>query len=114
MSRDPFSPAPPPLDLEVLSENERTVVRASGELDIATADKLRACLDRVKREAQPVTLDMTGIEFMDSSGLHVLIEADRAFAASGTGFSIVPSEQVLKIITIVDLVDHLPIADGGK
>jgi anti-anti-sigma factor len=86
-------------------------VRASGELDIATVQELRACLRKLGEADAAVTLDMTGVKFMDSSGLHALIMASNEFGDSGA-FEIVPSKIVLKLLRLVDLVDRLPLASG--
>jgi anti-sigma B factor antagonist len=49
------------------------VVAVSGELDIASAPKLERELTAEWAESViELTLDLSGIEFMDSSGLHAL------------------------------------------
>ena len=57
--------------LRVEQNGQGPVVWVSGELDIATAPLLRDCLDDFN--GQPVTIDFSGVTFLDSSGLAVLI-----------------------------------------
>lgn len=57
----------------------------TGELDLATADALRQALDaQINAGNIGLRLDMTGVSFMDSSGLHVLAWAyDRTRGVGG-------------------------------
>ena len=56
--------------LVVEQDGRGSVVRISGELDMATAPQLRECL--MSLEGTTVTLDFTGVTFMDSGGIAVL------------------------------------------
>jgi anti-sigma B factor antagonist len=100
---------PTPFDVEVEEADGVTVVLASGELDMATTGELRSCLAGLRDGGRPVRLDMTAVEFMDSSGLHTLIRASEAFTAAGSPFTIVPSEPVLRVLELVDLIGRLPL-----
>jgi anti-sigma B factor antagonist len=64
-----------------------TVV-VSGELDLATVPRLS---DTVAEhcDASLLVLDLNAVTFMDSTGVRVLIEADRACAGSGSGSRLV-------------------------
>jgi len=57
--------------LRLEQNGQGPVVWVSGELDIATAPLLSDCLDDFN--GQPVTIDFSGVTFLDSSGLAVLI-----------------------------------------
>ena len=48
-------------------------VRASGELDVATAPMLLITLSRLEEDAH--ALDLSGVTFMDSTGLRALLTA---------------------------------------
>ncbi|MFC8042088.1 STAS domain-containing protein [Nocardia sp. NPDC057353] len=51
------------------------VVTASGEVDMVTAARLREALDRAQDPSGlPTVLDLSRIEFFDSSGLEVLVD----------------------------------------
>jgi anti-anti-sigma factor len=56
----------------------RAVVRIRGEIDIATAPEIQALLDRATRGDRPhVLVDLTAVDFMDCSGLRLLVRAER-------------------------------------
>jgi anti-anti-sigma factor len=57
------------------------VVRVDGEVDIAVVENLQAVVRPCLAEGSAVELDLSGLEFIDSSGLGALVqlrvEADR-------------------------------------
>jgi hypothetical protein len=58
--------------LTILSEREGDIhtIGLSGELDLATAEGVRAELDRVEAgDARSIVLDLSGLTFMDSTGV---------------------------------------------
>lgn len=61
--------SPDTLTVETCLEGDRRVIALTGELDIATAPAAATAL-----LAQFDLLDLSGLEFVDSSGLRVLIE----------------------------------------
>jgi anti-sigma B factor antagonist len=109
MTSDLIGGSAPPFRVQVQKVDGETVVLASGELDLATTGELRSCLTELRGGEQPVRLDMSGVEFMDSSGLHTLIRATEDFAADGSRFKIVPSVPVLRVLELVDLQHRLPL-----
>src|SRR5215208_8109152 len=67
-----------PLSLEIERDGDSLVVRASGELDLATAPMLEECLlHAFEGEASPIILDLTAVSFIDSMGLRSLLRAAR-------------------------------------
>ena len=59
-----------------LSTTERdglTLVAPGGELDLFTTPRLSEALDAVAGEGRRVVLDLRGLEFMDSTGLAVVL-----------------------------------------
>jgi anti-sigma B factor antagonist len=63
------------------SEGER-IIRLRGELDIDSAPDLERVLLRSRPPQQRLVLDLSGLKFMDSTGLRVLLRA-RAAAEEG-------------------------------
>jgi anti-anti-sigma factor len=81
--------------------------RLEGELDLATAkDLLVAIRDRPGAEAR-LTLDFSGITFMDSSGLRALLEAARDREDGDLLVILDPSPQVRRVLDI-SLPDGAP------
>ncbi len=64
------------LELSISVDDTRALVEASGEVDMATAQQLLdAILSAHDKQGQDVTLDLSGVSFMDSRGVSTLIEA---------------------------------------
>jgi anti-sigma B factor antagonist len=85
------------------------VVKAAGELDLSTAPELEAVLTDAHATRADLTLDLTELEFIDSTGVHVVVNAYHAAKEAGTGFAITgASGEVLRAFELVGLVDRLP------
>jgi anti-sigma B factor antagonist len=59
------------------------VVHVSGEIDIETCERLRDVIEKFMGPRQTIVLDLSGVEFMDSSSLHVLLPARETLTADG-------------------------------
>jgi anti-anti-sigma factor len=91
--------------------NGRSVVAASGELDIATAPEL---LGAVSVLAQPgagaIAIDLSALTFIDSSGINALRAAVRTANARGVGAIVAaPSQRVQRVLELVRLGDVIPL-----
>jgi len=58
-------------------------LRATGELDIATAPQLAEMLGQAEERCQRVVLDLRELTFMDSAGVHAIIDATLRATAAG-------------------------------
>lgn len=93
----------------ISSHSMGTTVRITvfGELDVATAPRLREYTSRQLAEsAELVVLDLTDVSFIDSSGLQVLL---RAAAHDDRRLRIVPSPVCLRLFDIAGVHDRLPL-----
>lgn len=83
----------------------RTVVTATGELDIATADALRGFLGEVAATGTPVVVvDLSGVDFLDSSTLGVLIGSRKLLTDRGARLDLVfAQDQVMGIFRMTGL-----------
>lgn len=59
------------------------VLTLGGELDLATGARLREVLDPAIRGTGAVVIDLSGLRFIDSSGLHLLVQAEQQLRDSG-------------------------------
>lgn len=59
--------------IEERQEARRLCLAAIGELDIASVPVLEERLDELRQERRAVRLDLSKLEFIDSSGLHLLV-----------------------------------------
>jgi anti-anti-sigma factor len=58
-------------------------IELEGELDFQVSDRLRSALEAAGEEPCHVLVSFAGCDFIDSSALAVLVDADREFAARG-------------------------------
>jgi anti-sigma B factor antagonist len=81
------------------------VVSASGEVDIGSVETLERELDALERqEALRVIVDLTGVTFIDSAGLGVLVaEAKRLNAVGGTFVLVADDPRILRVFEITGL-----------
>jgi|1185.fasta_scaffold09086_1 anti-sigma B factor antagonist len=93
-----------PLSIDVRSADARHVVIAvAGEIDMATAPQLAAALGRY--DECDVTVDLAEVEFLDSSGLSVLVHARKRLLQGGHTLRTVNERRnVLVAITAAGLV----------
>lgn len=88
--------------------NGVAVVETPGEIDITTAERLRAVLLEATSHGHPtVVVDMTGTRFCDSAGLHTLLEAHKRVLAEGHELRLViPADGAVPRILTLTGVDH--------
>ena len=92
------------LGLEVERPAHAVVVRARGELDIASGPRLVALAGESAEAEVPVVLDLDEVTFVDSSGLRALIEAERAVKSRGTRLVLArPSAAVARLLDMTGL-----------
>ena len=97
------SPGPPPPRWR-----DATVVRVEGDVDIATVPALRSLLARAGHEAH-VLVDLSGVTFMDCSGLSALLQA-RAHHAGRLALR-APPPSLRRILAALDIESAFTIVD---
>jgi anti-sigma B factor antagonist len=102
----PYEPqTPAPFAVGELRAGNRIVLVAAGEIDIATVPALHAALARAYATgADEVWLDLSAVDFMDSTGIHALVDAEHRLAV------ICPDGPVRRVLTVagVDIPLHEP------
>lgn len=90
---------------------DRTVVHVTGEIDVYTAPVLREELAKlVDGGHNNLVVDLTGVPFMDSTGLGVLVGALKKVKTHGGDLALViDQEKVLKVFRITALTQVFPI-----
>jgi anti-sigma B factor antagonist len=93
------------LSLDTRQENDRTIVEVAGEIDVYTAPKLRECITGLVDEGQrDLVVDLERVEFMDSTGLGVLVGGlKRVRTHDGSLELVCTQERLLKIFRITGL-----------
>jgi anti-sigma B factor antagonist len=98
-----------PLAVERSSQDGIELVLVEGEVDIATAARLISVLNSSVAEAiKSVIVDLTRVGFMDSTGLALLINANRRLSLRRKGFAVVcPPGPLRRVFEITDMMDTL-------
>jgi len=90
--------------------DEACLVRASGELDVSTADRLSSALDAARADGVLTLLDLSAVSFMDSAGLRVLLRSARSLDAHYWPWFIVrASRAVWRLIEVSGTASRLPL-----
>jgi anti-sigma B factor antagonist len=101
-------------ELQLSSERrgDSLVVAVGGELDIVTSRQLDEHLARARREHRKIILDLTAVDFMDTSSLAVIVgHWKRLEAAGGTLVLAGARYRYTKTLWITGLADRLPLFD---
>jgi len=93
------------LSLATRSVSDHVVLEIGGESDVYTAPRLRERLiEMVASGDKNIVVDLARVEFLDSTGLGVLVGAHRRLRATGGSLRLVcPHERLLKIFRITGL-----------
>ncbi|HWE33634.1 MAG TPA: STAS domain-containing protein [Solirubrobacteraceae bacterium] len=102
------------LTIVVRERGTTTMIEPEGEWDLASVAAARETITRVL-DARPecVVLDLSRLEFIDSSGLHAIVELSKCAAAQNTRLVIIPGPRaVQRLFEITGLAARLPLIDG--
>jgi anti-anti-sigma factor len=91
--------------LEITALDGGTGLRLAGELDLQTASQLNHALAGIRRNGR-VTLDLSELSFIDSSGLHAIVTYAGTQSGSGPVVLEGVSETMRRIFTITNLAQH--------
>ena len=102
------------LRIEVEEREKAAVVKLDGEVDVYTAPRLKSRLiDLVDQGKYNIVVNLEGVDFMDSSGLGVLVGGlKRVRSHEGTIGLVCTQENILKIFRITGLVKVFPIFES--
>jgi anti-sigma B factor antagonist len=107
--------------IETDIDGPTATVRLTGELDISGADEIERTIEEVERSTTGnLVIDLRGLEFMDSTGLRLILSADARSRDRGSELIVVrgpePVDRVFRMAALdrrlrfVD--DPAEIADG--
>jgi anti-anti-sigma factor len=97
------------LELSSHREADVTVVAAAGDLDIVTSPQLDVGLSEARRASANVILDLSAVDFMDTSCLAVIVGHWKKLAARGGMLALAGARyRYTKTLWITGLADRLP------
>lgn len=99
--------------IRTTSDPDRTIVQPRGELDLATRDELYAALmGAFESGTKTIVLDLSQLEFMDSTGIKLVNLAVRIAAEQEREFLLVPGPRhIQRLFDVVGIADRLPFVD---
>jgi len=97
-------------DLSTRGCDGYAVVALRGELDLADAAVVAAELAAVAAREPRIIVDLTGLEFLDSSGVAALARGRRqAWQAGGDLLLAAPQRRVMRVLDIIRLAEAFPV-----
>lgn len=106
------------MDLSIRVDENGTsrTVKLEGSCDLATAPRLRQTLQGlVPPDVDDVVLDVSDLEFIDSTGLGVVLGAMRRLREGGGSLSIAGAHGIVRrVLEITDLDKVIPLVDGAS
>jgi anti-sigma B factor antagonist len=90
-----------------------TIIAVSGELDLASSPALQEELERVSgSDADLLIIDLRELDFMDSTGLSVLVRAHQRAEEQGRRLAMVKGpQQVQRLLSLTGVADRLTLVD---
>jgi anti-anti-sigma factor len=95
------------LELVERTSGEAVELRPVGELDLSTIGVLRERLDRLHAEKAAVILDLGGLTFMDSNGVHMLLSAQHDAEREGWDISFRRATGAVERVLAITGVDQV-------
>ena len=99
--------------VEVVPDRTRVLVTPRGELDLSTVDRVEEEVQDLRsRGFTTIVLDLRQLEFMDSTGLRLLLRLDAEARSDGFSFSIMDAEgPVRRLLDLTQMRDRFQQAD---
>ena len=108
----------PQTPFEIVSENEAQNARLvlSGELDIATVPRVEDAVNAaLTGTVRTLTIDLSGLSFVDSSGLRMFIVLDQRARAEGWKLCLIrPDTRVLTVFRVSGVEENLPFVEDAS
>jgi anti-sigma B factor antagonist len=99
--------------VDVRSQGRAAIIAVSGELDLASSPSLEAELQRASgTDSELLVLDLRRLEFMDSTGLSVIVKAHQRLTDEGRDLCLVRgSQQVQRLLDLTGVAERIQLAD---
>ena len=107
----------PTLEFETTRNGSVAIVAPTGELDLSGATILEAELDRLAADPElaGIVLDLRGLDFLDSSGLRLVVLADMQAREAGRRFSLIRGDETVhRVFEITRMSERLDFVDAAE
>ena len=97
------------LRIDIRTEAGRAVLSLDGELDMANAPLFQSALDDAQlASVSTVVFDLQQLQFIDSTGLRIILATRERCRERGQEFAITPgSDQVQRLLSVTGVGEHL-------
>ncbi len=102
--------------VEVSRQGTTSTIALAGECDLAQQERFRQAIREVLvGHPECVILDLSRLSFIDSTGIHVVIELSQAAGRDGPRLIIYPGPSpVQRVFELCGLTSELPFAPNGN
>ena len=97
------------MTIEKLLNGEVATLVVVGRLDTQTAPELEKAVDSVVGNINELTFDMTGLEYVSSAGLRVILKAQKIMNAKGSMKLTGVNDSIMEVFDITGFLDILTI-----
>jgi len=114
MNTDPLSSGTDSLAFSVSRGNGHAVLSVAGSIDTGTEQRFRDALASVLAHGVPrIVVDLSGVAFMSSAGVGVLMGVRRVLADAGGSLVLAsPHGEVAQVLSITGVAEVIPVADS--
>jgi len=100
------------LEVQVAVAADWHTIRLAGDLDVASKGLLDDAVAGVAASARRITLDLTSLRFMDSTGVRAIVDLNERCARDGVEVRIIRGPKaVQRVFELLGLLDVLPFQD---
>ena len=102
-------------EIDTTSDAETGRLALSGELDLATVPRVeRAVGATLAQGVRTLIVDLSGLGFIDSSGLRLFVILHQRAVAEGWRLSLIrPQERAMEVFVVSGLEQNLPFAENS-
>ena len=97
------------MTIEKILNGEAATLVVVGRLDTQTAPELEKEVDDVVKSVKDLTFDMTGLEYVSSAGLRVILKAQKIMNAQGSMKLTGVNDSIMEVFDITGFLDILTI-----
>ena len=101
-----------PISIDRHDEPDGVRLVVHGDVDMTTGDRLETEVLRAESTAPgTLTLDLSGVDFFDSTGLQILLDADVRAREDDRRLVVVPGDgEAARVLALAEVADRLDVA----
>jgi anti-sigma B factor antagonist len=105
-----------PFEIDVAGDGQTARLVLTGELDLATVPRVEQAVDAtLAQRARALIIDLSGLAFIDSSGLRLLIVLHQRATSESWALSLIrPPQRAMRVFQVSGLEENLPFAEKSS